>query len=136
MNAAELSPSNRDFLLKVCGMLGSDHGGERAAAALKASNFLRRNELSWSEVIRAASAGDDGPKTAGPAAKPRGRQTGGWTDWRADLAMCRNCRLSLTRRESDLVERMSGARCRPTAAEVAEMAQIAVRLRSELRRAA
>lgn len=35
---------------KICGMLASEHAGERASAALLASNFLRERSLTWSSV--------------------------------------------------------------------------------------
>lgn len=35
---------------KVLGMLGSNHDGERAAAALKASEMLKAAGKSWGEV--------------------------------------------------------------------------------------
>lgn len=35
---------------KIVGMLGSDHPGERSAAALKATDLLREHHLDWSSV--------------------------------------------------------------------------------------
>ena len=35
---------------KLCGMLGSEHDGERAAAALKATELLKQSGTSWGEV--------------------------------------------------------------------------------------
>lgn len=35
---------------KILGLLGSDHVGERASAALLASNFLRERGFTWSSV--------------------------------------------------------------------------------------
>lgn len=40
-----------DKLARLCGMLGSEHPGERAAAALKASAELRRLGLTWREAL-------------------------------------------------------------------------------------
>jgi hypothetical protein len=40
-------------LVRLLGMLGSDHIGERAAAALKADEFVRDHGLSWADVIGA-----------------------------------------------------------------------------------
>lgn len=39
-----------DRFRKVCGLLSSEHVGERAAAALRATEMLRSAGLSWSEV--------------------------------------------------------------------------------------
>jgi hypothetical protein len=44
-------PEGYDRFVKVCGMLGSDHVGERAAAALKATAILREQELTWDELL-------------------------------------------------------------------------------------
>ncbi|MEO6153412.1 MAG: hypothetical protein ABIT09_06700 [Croceibacterium sp.] len=46
-----LAPADVQKLVKFLGMLGSDHAGERAAAGLKAHQFLVEREVSWSEVI-------------------------------------------------------------------------------------
>src|SRR5262245_43671621 len=43
-------------LVKLLGMLGSAHDGERAAAGLKAHELIRRHGLQWSDVILAAPA--------------------------------------------------------------------------------
>lgn len=41
-------------LAKICGMLGSAHDGERAAAALKASQLLGDLDISWNELVMRA----------------------------------------------------------------------------------
>jgi hypothetical protein len=46
MTKAELIKLNR-----ILGMLGSDHDGERAAAGIAATNFLKARNLSWWTVI-------------------------------------------------------------------------------------
>ena len=38
-------------LVKLLGMLASPHAGERAAAGLKATEFLRSLKLTWADVI-------------------------------------------------------------------------------------
>ena len=43
-------------LLKLLGMLGSEHSGERAAAALKAHQFVTSRELTWAELLDPADA--------------------------------------------------------------------------------
>jgi hypothetical protein len=47
----KLDPRNLERLVKLLGMLRSDHGGERAAAALKANALVREHGLVWSDVI-------------------------------------------------------------------------------------
>lgn len=39
-----------DRLRKVCGLLGSEHHGERAAAGLRATSMLRAAGKSWSDI--------------------------------------------------------------------------------------
>ena len=46
-----MSPNLIDRLTKVCGMFGSDHEGERAAAASVADRLLRQHGLSWADVL-------------------------------------------------------------------------------------
>jgi hypothetical protein len=53
MSGALLNPKAVDHLAKLCGMFGSDHDCERAAAARIADQHLNRFGLSWHEVIRA-----------------------------------------------------------------------------------
>lgn len=49
--AEPLSDQDLDRLIKLCGLLGSAHAGERAAAALKVSEFLNSRALTWSDVL-------------------------------------------------------------------------------------
>jgi hypothetical protein len=48
---AVLDPKATQKLAKLCGMLGSDHAGERAAAAAKADDMVRALGLRWADVI-------------------------------------------------------------------------------------
>lgn len=47
-----LTPTQRARLVKICGRLGSDHDGERAAAALLASRLLTEAGLDWERVLQ------------------------------------------------------------------------------------
>jgi hypothetical protein len=49
---AILDPRTADKLAKLCGMFGSDHLGERAAAAQMAHRLVKESGLSWFDVIR------------------------------------------------------------------------------------
>jgi hypothetical protein len=51
MTAHTLDPQVCDRLIKLLGMTGSKHDGERAAAGLKANELLRRCGLRWDDVI-------------------------------------------------------------------------------------
>lgn len=66
----------REKLAAVLGMLGSDHAGERAAAALIAARIAREAGLTWSELL------------AGSAEKPA-TPTRTHPHWREMLAAAR-----------------------------------------------
>lgn len=55
-NRTLLNPQAADHLVKLLGYLGSDHQGERAAAALKTYEFIRRLGLTWSDVVYCPSS--------------------------------------------------------------------------------
>ena len=42
---------DRDRLVKLCGMFGSDHAGERANAAAAADKLIRSAGMRWPDVI-------------------------------------------------------------------------------------
>lgn len=48
---AILDSSTADKLAKLCGMFGSEHMGERAAAAQRADRLVKSRGLSWFDVI-------------------------------------------------------------------------------------
>jgi hypothetical protein len=52
---ALLGPRTADRLAKLCGMFGSDHDGERAAAAQMADRLVKQHGLRWSDVISVPS---------------------------------------------------------------------------------
>jgi hypothetical protein len=92
----QLDPGAANRLRKLCGMLGSQHDGERATAAAKADAFVRSLGLSWHDVI--------GPPIV-PEHSPRIRS---WrsadTDWQRMAQFCHARRWSLSQRERELVE--------------------------------
>ncbi|MEO6092330.1 MAG: hypothetical protein ABIT04_10350 [Novosphingobium sp.] len=45
-----LDPADMDRFGKLLGLLGSDHDGERASAAGKATEFLSRRRLGWYDI--------------------------------------------------------------------------------------
>lgn len=67
MTARALSTANHERLVKLCGLLASNHDGERAAAGLLASRLLRDAGLTWADVI-----GAQGGKTAPAGGAPAG----------------------------------------------------------------
>src|SRR5919107_2785919 len=46
------TPAVQHKLARICGMFGSAHDGERAAAAALADRLIRDAGLSWGDVIR------------------------------------------------------------------------------------
>ena len=46
-----LPEAKRQLLVKICGMLGSNHDGERAAAGAQADALIRQLNLQWDDVI-------------------------------------------------------------------------------------
>lgn len=46
-----MEDADRVRLVKLCGLLGSAHAGERDAAALKVNQFLSEHKLTWEELL-------------------------------------------------------------------------------------
>lgn len=64
------SPEALARFRKICGLLGSAHDGERAAAALKATELLRQHGLGWADVgvlAGGAAFGEEVRRTANRA---------------------------------------------------------------------
>jgi hypothetical protein len=96
-----LAPDALDRLIKLLGMLGSAHDGERAAAGLKAHELIRRHGLSWPDILLAP------PETP--------RKIG----WRDKLAACAAHRHSLSARERAFVQSLANWRGTPTEKQLA-----------------
>jgi hypothetical protein len=50
-----MTPAERKKLIRILGLLGSDHAGERAAAALKAHKLVEAAGLDWSMLLTPAT---------------------------------------------------------------------------------
>jgi hypothetical protein len=50
--SGEMDEIDLDRLVKLRGMLGSDHFGERAAAAAKAAKLVRSANVTWKDLLR------------------------------------------------------------------------------------
>ncbi len=48
---ALLDPGIADKLARICGMFGSDHDGERAAAAALADRLVRQAGMTWGQIL-------------------------------------------------------------------------------------
>jgi hypothetical protein len=79
---APLPPAVAELLARICGMMGSDHDGERAAAALQASRLLQRHGLTWRDVLLPPAATYSPPQPPHVAAAERVlRQANHLNDW-------------------------------------------------------
>lgn len=54
----ELTADDRTRLVKILGLLGSEHAGERDAAALRATELLTGRGLVWDDVLTAPMTGE------------------------------------------------------------------------------
>ena len=90
MNA--LPVTARDRLAKLLGMLGSDHMGERDAAAVAAHRLVVQSGLTWRQVIEPPAIEKRLPELgtwrATVAARLRGPDRCGLGNW----ASCATCR--------------------------------------------
>jgi len=108
-----LPSSTASTLLKCLGMLGSDHAGERAAAALKADKLVRASGATWADVIRV-------PQNRTEDQPPR--------DWRAMRDYCAAHFYSLRERDRDFVDSLADWRGRLSEKQVAWLIGIYRRL--------
>ena len=52
--------------IKVCGMLASDHEGERASAAMLASRMLRAAGMTWEDALSPPAPQSEAPESPAP----------------------------------------------------------------------
>jgi hypothetical protein len=90
---ARLDPQALGRLIKLLGMLGSVHAGERSAAALKASEFVRGRGLTWHEVVTTHNA----------APAHAARHNNDHDDWRAMRDYCARHSNRLRSRELEFI---------------------------------
>lgn len=76
-----------DRLSKIMGMLGSDHDGERSAAAWQASKLLREAKLTWRDVIGTTTCPMCKPSASFGWRRLAARclEVGGVTSWERDF---------------------------------------------------
>jgi hypothetical protein len=94
-----LAPDALERLIKLLGMLGSAHDGERAAAGLKAHELIRRHGLTWSDVLLTTPSPPPPPPKLG---------------WRDKVAACETHRHCLNSRERAFVSSLARWRGTPT----------------------
>jgi hypothetical protein len=91
---ALIDPHSAERLAKLCGMLGSEHDGERATAAAKADAFVRSLGLTWPDII-APSLVPHVPWIRSPA---------GETDWQRMASFCHAHRWTLSQKERAFID--------------------------------
>jgi hypothetical protein len=107
MKGALLDPHAADRLRKLCGMLGSAHDGERAAAGLKADQLVRQLGLTWQDVIVAPPIAPDPPRIRSWRA--------GESDWQRMARFCHARQGQLSLRDRDFIRSMIAWRGAPSA---------------------
>lgn len=119
-----LSPSERRKLVAILGMMGSDHDGERAAAAALASRIVRAAGLGWDDLISTAPA----PQQQAPG----GARDGAGSRWQDsdDIAVCLKWLGHLNAWECSFVTDLRRARRPLSPAQKAKLLQIADGLRA------
>ena len=91
-----LPPADRHRLASILGLLGSNHAGERDAAALAADRFVRTRGIAWPDLL----AGE-------PAASNRAEPV---NTVQADIALCRQHPGLLTQWERDFLRTLKPER--------------------------
>lgn len=114
------TPAERTRLVNILGMLGSDHDGERSAAAALASCMMRDKGLTWDALILGSGGRQDG---AWPG------EAGTGSGWRSVLAFCQRHQAALSDWEANFTCDLQDLRTPPTAKQIAKLNQIADTLR-------
>jgi hypothetical protein len=102
---AALSEPDRTRLVRLLGMLGSDHQGERANAGALADRFIRERELTWEQVVASEGQQQSQSRTWHDVVADCQRQPARLSQWeRGFLASISAWRGSLTRKQQAKLE--------------------------------
>jgi hypothetical protein len=115
--SARLDDATTDRLVKILGLLGSDHAGERAAAAAKANTLVRDAGLTWRDVVMPS-----------PPIAPR---LEGHASWRLLAAECYEQQAVLAPREREFVGALLTWRADPSPKQLAWLTAIHTRLHGD-----
>jgi hypothetical protein len=117
--AAALTPAFADKLVKVLGMLGSDHDGEVAAAGRMAHAMLKAMGLTWGDVIKPAAPKPEPPPQSRTQRRWRRTVSPGdtaalclqWsevlTEWEVDFCRSIVGRRRISAKQTDVIERIA-----------------------------
>jgi hypothetical protein len=121
-----LDPRIVERLVKLLGMLGSSHDGERAAAARKADALVREHGLVWSDVISGLS-GQEQQHANRRNNGAKAHDDGG--DWHAMRDYCAQHSSLLRPREQEFIDDIDGWRGALTEKQSAWLVSIYTRLK-------
>jgi hypothetical protein len=116
-NSLEVTAAQR--LVRLLGMLGSDHDGEVVNAGRMADRLVREHGLTWPDIIRPTPPATFVPLSRAPATVLEWRQFAGWIK--------ANFSDQLNPREYEFVVHMARWRSWPSAKQQAWLEAIAAR---------
>jgi hypothetical protein len=131
--AALLPPASRQRLVRFCGMLGSDHDGERANAARMADRLIREAGLTWEAVIAVPAALHRPASQAQPQPDPGASGMGRVAEAQRILALHRAL---LTQWEADFLQNIAGWRGPLSSRQQAVFDRIATKIAAKAQRPA
>jgi hypothetical protein len=97
-----LPPAVATRLVRVCGMLGSDHAGEAASAAAVATRIIRSHGMTWQQLLEPIVL--PRPSPSRPARRERSSPCP--TDWRGAAMACYQHPNLFTRWETDFLDNL------------------------------
>lgn len=115
-----LSPAERNKLIGILGMLGSEFRDEVATAGSMATNLVRKHGLTWDDVVP--------PALTSSRQIPQGRRPTGEAAAGIDMRFCQRHLDKLNTWEREFIQSLS-RRCKFTDGRIAKLKQIAAGLR-------
>lgn len=120
-----LKQDDIDRLRKLCGMLGSEHVGERASAALKATELLRAHKLTWADAVMPPTPAWPGNTATPTPRKGRPETTAAPDDWLDVVFRAMDACDSMSDWEYNFMEQMERWKGRPSPKQWAVIDRIA-----------
>jgi len=114
--SARLDAAAAERLVKILGLLGSSHAGERASAAAKADALVRGAGLTWKDVVMPSP--------------PIAERLEGQAGWRLLAAECCEHQGVLPPREREFVAALLTWRSEPSPRQLAWLTAIHARLQT------
>jgi hypothetical protein len=95
-----------DRLVKLCGMLGSAHAGERANAAEAADRLVRAAGLTWADIIGVNASTWEEPETVEEMVGAALAYPDAVTAWERKFLLSIAGRRTLSPKQQDVLERI------------------------------